>query len=96
MPGLDVLGAISAAVPSVLSLFSAQRTVTTRTVTASDEAAAASTAQAILAACPDAGDSLTIVHDDFRLLPQSGIYASSDELSAQRGKGHDRRRHHGT
>jgi hypothetical protein len=57
--GLDVLGAIAAAVPSALSLFSAQRTVTTRTFTVSDEAAAASTAHAILAACPNAALVLT-------------------------------------
>jgi len=84
--GLDVLGALAAAVPSALSLFSAQRTVTTRTVTVSDEAAAASAAGAILAACPQAGENLTVVHDDFRLLPRTGVYTSSDELSKQRGK----------
>lgn len=79
----DVVGALAAAVPSVLSLFSAQRTVTTKAITVSDQAAAAAAAGAILEACKG---NISVVHDDFRLVPKTGIYRRSKDLSEKRGK----------
>lgn len=76
--GTPIVGAIAAAVPGLLSLFSARRTVTKAQVTVDDLAAAAAAAGALRKANPH----IAVVHDDFRLLPTGGI---RDELATLSG-----------
>lgn len=61
---LDAAGAVAAAVPAVLSLFAAKRTLSTAALTPTDVAACAAVAGALkVARTTD-----TIFHDDFRLV----------------------------
>jgi hypothetical protein len=77
---LDLAGAVATAVPQVLSLFSAQRTLSTAAVSASDLAAAAEVAGALRAQ-----DGIPVVlHDDFRLVNDGPVYALAAEVSARR------------
>ena len=75
--GPAVGGAIAAAVPGILSLFSARRTVTSGTDTVDDFAAAAVTAGALRRKAP-----LTrVIHDDMRLVATPKVGGLLDRLS---------------
>lgn len=76
---LEAAGAIAGAVPAVLSLFSAHRTLGSAAVTASDLAAAAAVAGAMTAHA-----ATTVAHDDFRLVPGSGVYALTGTVGEKR------------
>lgn len=75
------VSAVAAALPAVLSLFSAHRTISSATQSASDLAGAAAVAGALLNAKPA---DLTVTHDDFRLLPDGPVYKRLGELSDRR------------
>jgi hypothetical protein len=70
----------ASALPGILSLLSAHRTVTTSSATVSDLAAAAAAAGALRAEQP----APPIVHDDIRLLPLGPVHTKLTELSRQR------------
>ena len=67
-PVIDAAAAVAAAIPSVLSLFSADRTLRSAAVTVNDITAAAAVTGA-LTASTNANKPTSVVHDDFRLLP---------------------------
>ena len=76
-----VATAVATALPSVLSLLSAQRSVTTGTADPSNLAAAAAVAGALLA--EKAGPAVLL--DDFRLVPkESTVYAAAAEVAQLR------------
>jgi hypothetical protein len=75
---LEAAGAVASAIPAVLSLLSAHRTLSSAAVTASDLAAVAAVAGAMRT------QSTTIVHDDFRLVPGGGVYTLAANASAKR------------
>jgi len=77
---IDAIGALASAVPAVLSLLSARRTVNTSAVTASDLAAAAEVSGVLKAAAAAA----TVVHDDFRVVPGGGVYTLAGNVSLKR------------
>jgi hypothetical protein len=77
-----VLGAVAGAVPGVLSLFSAQRTLITGKTTVDDLAAMAAVVSALNNDRND--DELTLVLDDFRLVPDGRILAALKGLNAER------------
>jgi hypothetical protein len=65
-------GAIAGALPALLSLFSADRTIQSATTTVSDFAATAAVIGALRAAEAD----WTLVHDDVRTMPSGGAVAT--------------------
>ena len=73
--------ALAGAMPAVLSLFSAQRTVRTSAATVTDLAAAAAVAGALTAAD---GARLAVVHDDFRLTLTSTVRDNAAALTTKR------------
>jgi hypothetical protein len=78
---LDAVSAVATAVPAVLSLFSAKRTLSTGEVTPTDLAASAAVAGEMKQA--NAND--TIVHDNFRLVPpDNAISILVEEVAAGR------------
>jgi hypothetical protein len=77
---VDAAAAIATAVPQVLSLFSAQRTLSTSNLTASDLAAAS----AVAGALQEHEKKPTIVHDDFRLVTDGGVYELATKVSEER------------
>jgi hypothetical protein len=80
---VGVLGALAAAVPGVLSLFSAHRAITSSVVEPGDLAAAAAVAGEFRAQQP----SWEILHDEIRILSgQTRIEAELRELNEQRQK----------
>jgi hypothetical protein len=79
---LDVVAALATAVPPVLSLLSARRTVTTALVSVTDLAAAAAVAGALKPAPPQG----VVVHDDVRLLPEGMLRVNLAKLSDRRQK----------
>lgn len=96
LPIAPVAGAIAGALPGLLSLFAAQRTVQSASATVADLSAAAAAVGAIRAAKAN----WTLVHDDFRMMPSAGtvmalvnqavaahreLTAHSAELTAQGG-----------
>lgn len=97
VPGLDAITAVAAAIPSVLSLFSAERSTASAAVTIEDITAAAAVTGA-LTAVTDANKPESVVHDDFRLLPgptnpnpargsvPEGIYDLSASIDHRRGE----------
>lgn len=76
---LEAAGAIGGAIPAVLSLLSAQRTLDSAEVTASDLAAVAAVAGAM-----SQNGSLRVVHDNFRLTPSGGVYDRYDSVGTAR------------
>jgi hypothetical protein len=78
---VPVLAAVAAAVPSVLSLLSAERSVATAPVTISDLAAATAVAGALKA---QTGDRVVVVHDDFRLVVPGRIQTASTLVATKR------------
>jgi len=80
MAAATVVGALAGALPSVLSLLSAQRSVRTSTVTVTDLAATAAVAGALRARAPQ----LKVLHDDFRLVQAGKTYDAVGRLSARR------------
>lgn len=66
------------AVPAILSLLSAHRTLSSAAVTASDLAALAAVAGAMKT------DSTTVFHDNFRLVPGGGVYTLAASVGAKR------------
>jgi hypothetical protein len=82
VPVTDFVAAIASAVPGVLSLLTAHRTLTTASVAVSDLAASAAVAGALKAR--DEAKDMTVVHDDFRLVPGAGVYTSNTTLSDRR------------
>jgi hypothetical protein len=80
LPVVPAIAALAGAVPGLLSLFSAHRTVTTAPVTVGDLAAAAATAGALKRAEPGG----TVVHDDFRVLETSRVHQKLAALSKKR------------
>jgi hypothetical protein len=82
-PPLAVAGALAGAVPGILSLLSAHRTVTTAKVTIDDLAAAAAVAGALSRPSTE----LKVFHDTVRLLPdRSALSGKVDALSDLRGQ----------
>lgn len=79
---LDLAAGLAAAVPAIFSLFSAERTLSTATVTVGNLAAAAEVAGAIKTRAP----SWAIVHDDFRLLKDGPIHKLEREVAECREK----------
>jgi hypothetical protein len=79
---LDIAAALASAVPGVLSLLSAHRSLTTASVTVNDLAATAAVAGALKD--DPAASPWVIVHDDFQLVPAGGIYATSAVVSTKR------------
>jgi hypothetical protein len=77
---VDLVATIAAAVPSVLSMFSAQRTLTTGAVNATDLAAAAGVAGALVKKYPE----LPVVHDTFRLVEDGPVYAALELVTERR------------
>lgn len=75
------IGVLAGAVPAVLSLLSGQRTLSTAPVTLSDLAATAAVAGALRS---KAGPGMALVHQDFRLVPDTGVYAAAARLQAKR------------
>ena len=67
--------------PQVLSLLSAKRTLSGAAATVSDLAAAAAVVGALTG---KKGQGHSYVHDDFRLMRGTGVYASTSRVSAQR------------
>jgi hypothetical protein len=76
-----VLGAVTAALPSLLALLSAHRSITTTSAPGNDLAAAASVAGALVKALPGAA----VWYDGFRTLPSDGtIYRRLESLRDRR------------
>jgi hypothetical protein len=73
--------AVAAALPGVLSLLSAKRTLSTEATVANDLAAVA----AVAASLRTRASSLVVVHDDFRLVPDGPVHAKLKEVSERRG-----------
>ncbi|MBA3422896.1 MAG: hypothetical protein H0U12_13585 [Thermoleophilaceae bacterium] len=73
------IGALVSAVPGLLSLFSAHRTVMTAPVTISDLTAAAATVGALRRLT----DSGVLIHDDLRLLPKGAVHGKAEALGAK-------------
>lgn len=65
-------------IPAVLSLFAAQRSIRTAAVTVTDLAAATAVAGAIRS------QTVTVVHDDFRLVHGNTVYTMAKELDRKR------------
>ncbi len=76
-----IVAAAAAAVPHVLSLLSAERSVKTASVTVTDLAAAAAVAGALEA---KRGDRVVVVHDNFRLIIPGRIHAASTLVATKR------------
>lgn len=74
-----VIAALVSAVPGLLSLFSAHRTVTTASVTISDLAAAAATVGALRRLTDSGG----LIHDDLRLLRRGAVHGKVEALGAK-------------
>lgn len=74
------VSAIAAAVPALVSVSSARRAVLSQTATIDATAALAATASALLTT----GCKVQI--DDFRLIPQSGVFASEADLRRKRNE----------
>lgn len=68
---VPVLSAVAAAVPHVLSLLSAERSVTTTAITPTDLAAAAAVSGALES---EGREGVTVIHDDFRLVIPGQIH----------------------
>jgi hypothetical protein len=77
-PFPEVAGAIVGAIPAVLSLLSAQRTLSSAAVTATDLAAVAAVAGAMKT------EATTVLHEDFRLVPGGGVYALAATVGEKR------------
>jgi hypothetical protein len=79
------LAAIAGAVPGILALFSAKRTVTTGAAAAPDSLAAAA---AVISALHNqkSHDSIVLVLDEFRLVPDSGVHAAARALADERDR----------
>jgi hypothetical protein len=75
---LEAAGAVASAIPAVLSLLSAHRTLSSAAVTASDLAAVAAVAGSMRS------ESTRVFHDDFRLVPGSGVYALAGSVAGKR------------
>ncbi len=75
---VQVASTVAAAIPAVLSLFSTQRTVRTAPVTVTDLAAATAVAGTIRSA------TVTVVHDDFRLVHGNAVYTKATTLDEKR------------
>lgn len=72
-PPLAAMSAVAGAIPALLGVFSARRTLTSGEVVKDDLAAAAAVAGVILAID---GTAPALVHDDFRLLATDGVTAT--------------------
>lgn len=79
-PGVDAATAVASAIPAVLSLLSAQRTLTTSATTANDTAAAAAVIGALCRA------NIITVHDQFRTIPNGVVYGKIRSLDAARDR----------
>jgi hypothetical protein len=80
MAAAPAIGAIAAALPGLISLFSAKRTVTTSIASGDDLAAAAATADQLL----QVGTHGTVFHDDVRLLAPGRLHARLGSLREKR------------
>jgi hypothetical protein len=79
---LPEMGALVAtAVPQVLSLLSAERSLVSSAVTVTDLAAAAAVSGALQVMH---GDKVGVMHDDFRLMVPGMVYEKSDEVATKR------------
>jgi len=78
-----LLPILSAALPHVLSLLSAERSVTTGPITVTDLAAATAVAGALEGSL---GNKIAVVHDDFRLAREGRPKTQSAELAAKRNE----------
>jgi hypothetical protein len=72
---------LASALPPVMDLVTAHRTVSTAAATVDDLAAAAAVAGALPGAEKGA---VTVVHDDFRLVPGGGVYEKITKVSTKR------------
>lgn len=77
--GLDVLATVASAIPSVLSLLSAHRTLTGKTVDPNHVAAAAAVAGALQG-------KTRVLHETFRLVPNGRVFTRLRELSESRNE----------
>lgn len=81
VPALGAVGQVAAAaLPGVLSLLSAHRTVTTASARTSDLAAAASVAGELRRRHSE----MTVVHDDIRLVPRGDVYQRLRDVGDRR------------
>jgi hypothetical protein len=78
---VPVPAALAAAVPHILSLLSAERSLTTASVSVTDLAAATAVAGALEA---KGGDRVVVVHDDFRLIFPGRIQTASTLVATKR------------
>jgi Zn-dependent metalloprotease len=79
---LDIVAALATALPGLLSMLSAQRSLSTAPVTVNDLAAVAAVSGGLLLK-KDTRD-ISLYHDDFRLVPEGGVYAASAQVSTKR------------
>lgn len=79
-PATATIAAVVGALPGLLSLFSAHRTITTGPVTVDDLSAAAATARALI----HLKNEIVIVHDDVRMLDTGVVHARVAALGAKR------------
>ena len=79
---VDIVAALATALPGLLSMLSAQRSLSTASVTVNDVAAIAAVSGGVLLK-KDKRD-ISLFHDDFRLVPEGGVYAASAQVSTKR------------
>jgi hypothetical protein len=78
-----IITAAAAALPSVISLLSAQRSISTASVTVNDLAAATAVAGALEA---QGHDRVVVVHDDFRLLGSGRVQTAANGVAGKRNE----------
>jgi hypothetical protein len=78
LPAFGVVAALSAAIPSALSLLAANRVVTTHTISPDDTAAAIAVSGAL------ANRGAIVIHDQFRVLVKGEIHASLERVRSSR------------
>ena len=76
----DVIAALAGAVPDVLSLLAAHRTVSSAATTADDLAAQA----VVMHEIRERKHHLALLHDDFRVVPRGVVYQKVSDLSSTR------------
>jgi hypothetical protein len=78
LPALGVVGTLSAAIPSALSLLAAHRSITTHTINSDDMSA-------VIAVCGAlASKGATVMHDQFRVLAEGEIHSNLERVRMSR------------
>jgi hypothetical protein len=78
LPVLGVAGAISAAIPSALSLLAAHRSITIHTINPDDTSAVIAVSGAL------ASNGMTVMHDQFRVLAEGEIHRSLERVQTSK------------